>query len=204
MGLCHMPVSRQPFGSEVVCFFYPLQHRFGSDNLLRQSSRSGLDINDDGMIGINQIVIEVSEFTPSFLHIPRSSGIGRRKISRFARMNRIAGIESLQILAHGSASSLSFSDRAHALNPPGCRAVLKSRKMFCKGVLRHSIPELVEMFVLKSRTETDARKKVSVIFVLISRTNFSRNFVRAFSASFRCLSAVNLQLNTGHRLMAKG
>jgi hypothetical protein len=32
------------------------------------------------------------------------------------------------------------------------------------------------MFVLKSRTETDARKKVSVIFVLISRTNFSRKF----------------------------
>jgi hypothetical protein len=32
------------------------------------------------------------------------------------------------------------------------------------------------MFVLKSRTETDARKKVSVILVLISRTNFSRNF----------------------------
>jgi len=48
--------------------------------------------------------------------------------------------------------------------------------MSCKSVLRHSIPELVEMFVLKSRTETDARKKVSVIFVLISRTNFSLNF----------------------------
>jgi hypothetical protein len=75
-----------------------------------------------------------------------------------------------------------------------------SVRVFC-GI---QIPELVEMFVLKSRTETDARKKVSVIFVLISRTNFSRNFVRCFSASFRCLSAVNLQLNTGHRLMTKG
>jgi hypothetical protein len=47
-----------------------------------------------------------------------------------------------------------------------------SVRVFC-GI---QIPELVEMFVLKSRTETDARKKVSVIFVLISRTNFSRNF----------------------------
>jgi hypothetical protein len=44
-----------------------------------------------------------------------------------------------------------------------------SVRVFC-GI---QIPELVEMFVLKSRTETDARKKVSVIFVLISRTNFS-------------------------------
>ena len=47
-----------------------------------------------------------------------------------------------------------------------------SVRVFC-GI---QIPELVELFVLKSRTETDARKKVSVIFVLISRTNFSRNF----------------------------
>ena len=37
-------------------------------------------------------------------------------------------------------------------------------------------PEFAELFVLKSRTESDARKKDSVIFVLISRTNFSRNF----------------------------
>ena len=34
------------------------------------------------------------------------------------------------------------------------------------------------LFVHKSRTEADARKEDSVIFVLISRTNFSRNFVR--------------------------
>jgi hypothetical protein len=86
-------------------------------------------------------------------------------------------------------------DVARYSNPGIC-----SVRVFC-GI---QIPELVEMFVLKSRTETDARKKVSVIFVLISRTNFSRNFVRCFSASFRCLSAVNLQLNTGHRLMTKG
>jgi PRTRC genetic system protein E len=37
-------------------------------------------------------------------------------------------------------------------------------------------PEFAELFVLKSRTESDARKKDSVIFVLISRTNFSRKF----------------------------
>jgi hypothetical protein len=61
-----------------------------------------------------------------------------------------------------------------------CRAVLKSRNMRCEGVLRHSIPELVETFVLKSRTETDARTKVIAICVLISRTNFSRNFVRVY------------------------
>src|SRR5216683_1629534 len=60
-----------------------------------------------------------------------------------------------------------------------------SVRVFC-GI---QIPELVEMFVLKSRTETDARKKVSVIFVLISRTNFSRNFVRVLCATnpgFQC------------------
>jgi hypothetical protein len=55
--------------------------------------------------------------------------------------------------------------------------------------------ELAELFVLKSRTETDASKKDSVIFVLISRTNFSRNFVRvlcATSPGFQCSdNAVN-------------
>jgi hypothetical protein len=40
-------------------------------------------------------------------------------------------------------------------------------------------PELAELFVLRSRTETDASKKDSVIFVLISRTNFS-------SPGFQC------------------
>jgi hypothetical protein len=42
---------------------------------------------------------------------------------------------------------------------------------------------------LKSRTETDARKEDSVIFVLISRTNFSTNFVRGFKykiPGFKC------------------
>jgi transposase-like protein len=34
-------------------------------------------------------------------------------------------------------------------------------------------------------------------FASKSRNNFRLNFVRAFSASFRCLSAVNLQLNAG-------
>jgi hypothetical protein len=43
-----------------------------------------------------------------------------------------------------------------------------------------------------------------VSFAFRPRTNLAMNFVRAFSASFRCLSAVNLQLNTGHRLMTKG
>jgi hypothetical protein len=49
--------------------------------------------------------------------------------------------------------------------------------------------------VLKSRIETDARKKDSVIFVLISRTNFSRNFVRVLCAAVRDFSAVTMQLN---------
>jgi hypothetical protein len=48
---------------------------------------------------------------------------------------------------------------------------------------QEQIPELAELFVLKSRTETDARKKDSVIFVLKSPTNFSRNFVRVLRAN---------------------
>jgi hypothetical protein len=46
----------------------------------------------------------------------------------------------------------------------GCRAALTSR---------NSSSGLYSQF----RTETDARKKDNVIFVLISRTNFSRSFV---------------------------
>jgi hypothetical protein len=59
--------------------------------------------------------------------------------------------------------SICLADVAVTLhsNPGIC-----SVRVFC-GI---QIPELVEMFVLKSRTETDARKKVSVISVLISRT----------------------------------
>jgi hypothetical protein len=58
----------------------------------------------------------------------------------------------------------------------GCLAAFKSRN-----------PQ--ELFVLKSRTETDARKEDRVIFVLISRTNFSRNFRPGFmcnSPGFQC------------------
>src|SRR6266852_4327220 len=54
--------------------------------------------------------------------------------------------------------------------------------------------------VLKSRTETEARKKDSVIFVLISRTNFSRNFVRVLCARVRDFSALTMQLNAGKGL----
>jgi hypothetical protein len=54
-------------------------------------------------------------------------------------------------------------------------------------------PEFAELFVLKSRTESDARKKDSVIFVLVSRTNFSRNFVRVLCATLR----VTLHSNRG-------
>jgi len=73
-----------------------------------------------------------------------------------------------------------FPGVARHSNPGIC-----SVRVFC-GI---QIPELVELFILKSRTETDARKKVSVIFVLISRTNFSRNFVRVLCATnpgFQC------------------
>jgi replicative DNA helicase len=56
---------------------------------------------------------------------------------------------------------------------------------------------------LKSRTETDARKEDSVIFVLISRTNFSTNFVRGLSTKFRDLNAVTMQLNPGKLLKIK-
>jgi hypothetical protein len=61
-------------------------------------------------------------------------------------------------------------------------------------------PEFAELFVLKSRTETDASKKASVIFVLISRTNFSRNFVRVLCATVRDLTAVIMQSNPGKGL----
>jgi hypothetical protein len=46
----------------------------------------------------------------------------------------------------------------------------------------HSNPGIcsVRLFVPKSRTETDARKEDSVIFVLMSRTTFNRNFVRFY------------------------
>jgi hypothetical protein len=70
----------------------------------------------------------------------------------------------------------------------GCLAAFKSQNR----------PSL---FVLKSQTETAARKEDSVIFVLISRTNFSRNFVRDLTATFRDFSAMNLQLNPGNRLI---
>src|ERR1700726_508902 len=43
-------------------------------------------------------------------------------------------------------------------------------------------------------------KKDSVIFVLISRTNFSRNFVRVLCATIRDFSAVTMQSNPGKGL----
>jgi hypothetical protein len=107
----------------MMCLFYPLQHRFRSDDLLRQPCGSGFDIYDDGMIGVDQIVIEVSELTSSFLHIPCRCGIGRRKISRFIWMNRIPSIERIQILAYGSGSGFSSADRVHTLNLPGTSGI---------------------------------------------------------------------------------
>jgi len=56
------------------------------------------------------------------------------------------------------------------------------------------------LLVLKSRTETNAGRKDGVIFVLISRTNFGRNFVRVLSARVRDFSAVTMQLNPGEGL----
>jgi hypothetical protein len=55
-------------------------------------------------------------------------------------------------------------------------------------------PEFSELFVLKFRTESDARKKDGVIFVLISWTNFSRNFVWVICDSLE-FSAVKMQSN---------
>jgi hypothetical protein len=52
---------------------------------------------------------------------------------------------------------------------------------------------------LKSRTETAAWKEDSVIFVLISRTNF----IRGLSTKFRDLNAVTMQLNPGKLLKIK-
>ena len=58
-----------------------------------------------------------------------------------------------------------------------------------------ALAEFTERLVLKSRTETNARKKNEVIFVLIFRTNFGRNFVGVLSARVRDFSAVTIQLN---------
>ncbi len=86
---------------------------------MRQTSRSGFDIDDYGMIGINQVVIEVAELTPSFFHIPCGGGISRRKISGIARVCGITGIQGLEILAHRPGCRPSISDRVHAFDPPG-------------------------------------------------------------------------------------
>jgi hypothetical protein len=56
---------------------------------------------------------------------------------------------------------------------------------------------------LKFRTETDARNEDSVIFVLISRTNFSTDFIWGLSTKFRDLNAVTMQLNPGILLKIK-
>ena len=61
-------------------------------------------------------------------------------------------------------------------------------------------PGFIELLALNFRTETGARKKDSVVFVLISWTNFSRNFVRVSCAIVRALSAVTMQLNAGKGL----
>jgi hypothetical protein len=81
-----------------------------------------------------------------------------------------------------------------------CHAALNCRKMRFRVQILHSFPEFAELFVLKSRTESDARKKDGVIFVLISRTNFSRNFVRVLCATVREFSAVKMQSNPGKGL----
>jgi hypothetical protein len=41
---------------------------------------------------------------------------------------------------------------------------------------------------------------MGVLFVLISRTNFGRNFVRVLSARIRDFSAMTMQLNPGEGL----
>jgi hypothetical protein len=46
----------------------------------------------------------------------------------------------------------------------------------------------------------DARKDNNVIFVLKSRPNFSRNFVRVVCATVRDFSALTMQLNPGKGL----
>jgi hypothetical protein len=81
-----------------------------------------------------------------------------------------------------------------------CHAALKCRKMRSESKYCTQFPEYAEFFVLKSRIESDACKKDRVIFVLISRTNFSRNFVRVLCATVRDFSAVKMQSNPGKGL----
>jgi hypothetical protein len=61
-------------------------------------------------------------------------------------------------------------------------------------------PEFAGLFVLKSGQKTMQAKKDSVIFVLISRTNFSRNFVRVLCVTVRDFSAVTRQSIPGKGL----
>jgi hypothetical protein len=88
------------------------------------------------------------------------------------------------------------------IEPPKTAVTLHSNAGKCALGSRYctQFPEFAELFVFKSRTESDARKKDSVIFVLISRTDFSRNFVRVLCATVRDFSAVKMQSNPGKGL----
>jgi hypothetical protein len=84
--------------------------------------------------------------------------------------------------------------------PSCCHAALNAGKCALGSRYCTQFPEFAELFVLKCRTESDARKEDSVIFVLKSGTNFSRNFVRVLCATVRHFSTVKMQSNPGNGL----
>ncbi len=87
----------QLLGLESLFLVYSLQPGFRGDDLLRQSCRSGFDVNDDGMFGVDKIAVEVAEFASPFLHVPCSSWSCRREIPGFARMNRVPCTQCFQV-----------------------------------------------------------------------------------------------------------
>jgi hypothetical protein len=81
-----------------------------------------------------------------------------------------------------------------------CHAALKCRNSLHEAIFRHLNPELAHLFVLKSLNETGAYKGHIEIYALISRTNFSKNFVRVLCAVIRDFSAGIMHLYPGKRL----
>jgi hypothetical protein len=71
-------IGCQTFGHDPVAFLDPVQHSFGSFDLLRHSRGCCLDIDNDGMSGVDHVVSEVTEAAAPFLGVPCGGGIGWR------------------------------------------------------------------------------------------------------------------------------
>jgi hypothetical protein len=52
----HKPISNQTLGLEVEAFLDTLDHQFGGTGLCRAGNRRRLHIEDDTVVGVNQVV----------------------------------------------------------------------------------------------------------------------------------------------------